>query len=165
MAHNPLDDGDQEHLERIRTRAYHLWQSEGEKHGHEEEYWERARELVGMEESAGSGQLPNPMTVLGNDPAHGAIVEESAIQENLGEFPGQADQGEEQPYPTAAATHETQDTPTPAVAEPKPRTTKPKAPATPTPATKASTLVKEAKPVAAPAPKVAAKPALTKKKS
>ncbi len=164
MAHNPLDDDDQEHLERIRIRAYHLWQSEGEKQGHDEEYWERARELVGMEESAGSGQLPNPMTVPGNDPARPAIVEESAIQENLGEFPGQTDQGEKQTYPTAAATHEVQDTPTPAAATPKPRTTKPKAPATSTPATKTSAPAKKAKPAEAPASRITAKPAPAKKK-
>lgn len=110
MASNPLDDGDPERIERIRDRAYHLWQSEGEKHGHDEEYWERAQELIGMEKSAGAGQLPNPMTVPGSDPNRPTIIEESAIQENLGEFPGQADQGEDQPFPTAAATHEAQDT-------------------------------------------------------
>ena len=105
MAHNPLDDDDKEYQHRISQRAYHLWKSEGELHGHDKEYWERAKELIGMEESAGSGQLPNPMTVPGNDPSRTTIVEESSIQENLGEFPGRTDQGDQQPYPTAAATH------------------------------------------------------------
>ena len=117
MAHNPLDDGDKERHHRISQRAYHLWQSEGELHGHDQEYWERAQELIGMEESAGAGQLPNPMTVPGNDPSRAYMVEESSIQENLGEFPGRTDQGEEQPFPTAAVTHTAPEVP---LAAPKP---------------------------------------------
>ena len=144
MASNPLDDGDQERIKRISDRAYHLWQSEGGKHGHDEEYWERAQELIGMEESAGAGQLPNPMTMPGNDPGQPAIIEESAIQENLGEFPGQADQGEDQPFPTAAATHEAQDAPSPA-SPPKRRVASPKLPA----AAKAPKSVQPPAPVAA----------------
>ena len=58
---NPLAfDPDREH--RVRERAYHLWEADGKPHGRDIEYWERARELVGMEESAGSGLLPNPQT-------------------------------------------------------------------------------------------------------
>lgn len=119
MTHNPLDDDDKEYQHRVSQRAYHLWKSEGELHGHDQEYWERAKELIGMEESAGSGQLPNPMTVPGNDPSRTTIVEESSIQENLGEFPGRVDQGDEQPYPTAAATHAAAEPPiaTPGTAE------------------------------------------------
>ena len=57
---NPLAiDPDRE--QRVRERAYHLWEVEGKPHGRDVEYWERARELIGMEESAGSGQLPNPL--------------------------------------------------------------------------------------------------------
>ena len=56
---NPLaSDPGRDH--RIRERAYHLWESDGKPLGHDVEYWERARELIGMEESAGSGLLPNP---------------------------------------------------------------------------------------------------------
>ena len=105
MAKNPLDDSDEERHLRISQRAYHLWQSEGELHGHDQEYWERAKELIGMEESGATGQLPNPATVAGNDPSREQPDEESQIQENLGEFPGLTDQGEEQPFPTAAVTH------------------------------------------------------------
>jgi hypothetical protein len=46
-----------------------------------------------MEESAGSGLLPNPLSAP-NSPRETGI-EEAAIQENLGEFPDRlADQGE-----------------------------------------------------------------------
>jgi hypothetical protein len=89
---NPLAiDPDRE--QRVRERAYHLWEADGKPHGHDVEYWERARELVGMEESAGSGQLPNPLTAPASPRETG--IEEAEIQANLGEFPDRlADQGE-----------------------------------------------------------------------
>src|SRR3978361_1410362 len=89
---NPLAiDPDRE--QRVRERAYHLWEVDGKPHGRDVEYWERARELVGMEESAGSGLLPNPQTAPESVRETG--VEEAEIQENLGEFPDRlADQGE-----------------------------------------------------------------------
>ena len=56
MTDNPLqDDPAREH--RIRERAYHLWDADGRPHGRDVEYWERARELIGMEDSAGAGEL------------------------------------------------------------------------------------------------------------
>jgi hypothetical protein len=85
MTTNPLDDSDEAHQQRIRERAYHLWESEGRPTGRETEYWERARELVGIEESPGAGQIP----------VREEVPEEASIQENLGEFPGRfTDQGE-----------------------------------------------------------------------
>ncbi len=108
MTDNPLDD-DQRRQQRVSERAYHLWKSEGELHGHDQEYWERAEELIGMEDSAGSGQLPNPMSVPGNDPSRPPMVEEASIQENLGEFPGQTDQGDHLHTPSAAASHDHDD--------------------------------------------------------
>jgi len=82
--------------ERIRERAYHLWEHDGCPHGQDREYWERASELIGMEDSAGAGQLPNPQTHPAlNEIAPGVLVENAAIQENLGEFPDRlSDQGE-----------------------------------------------------------------------
>jgi len=97
MPKNPLEI-DPEREERVRNRAYHLWETEGKPHGRDVEYWERARELVAMEESAGAGLLPNPQTEPNAPRVTG--VEEAAIQENLGEFPDRfADQGEVQPTP------------------------------------------------------------------
>jgi hypothetical protein len=85
---NPLSI-DPEHEQRVRERAYLLWEADGKPHGRDVEFWERARELVGMEESAGSGLLPNPL-----DAPRESGIEEAAIQENLGEFPDRlADQG------------------------------------------------------------------------
>lgn len=97
---NPLKfDPAREEL--IRTRAYHLWESEGRPHGRAAEFWERASELVLMEESGNPGQLPNPIAE-GRDPRAPQGVEELSIQENLGEFPGQmTDQGDAPPIPLA----------------------------------------------------------------
>ena len=92
MSDNPLEDTPEREA-RIRTRAYHLWEADGGPPGRDDEYWERARSLIGMEESAGAGQLPNPMTL--DDPHPGLVVEEASIQANYGEFPDRfADQGE-----------------------------------------------------------------------
>ncbi len=102
MDANPLNVNDQHRQLRIRERAYHLWEEDGRPEGRDMEYWERARELVGIEESAGAGLLPNPMThpttLTGNEPG----VDEADIQENLGEFPDRmTDQGEWEQTPEA----------------------------------------------------------------
>ena len=99
MADNPLKP-DPAREQRIRERAYHLWEQDGRPHGRDEEYWERARELIGIEDNPDAGQLPNPMTHPDSPRETG--VEEAEIQENLGEFPDRfADQGEVQPTPSA----------------------------------------------------------------
>jgi hypothetical protein len=94
---NPLEI-DPEREQRVRERAYHLWEADGKPHGRDVEYWERARELVGMEESAGAGLLPNPETTPSK--VGQSVIEEADIQDNLGEFPGQlTDQGDVKPTP------------------------------------------------------------------
>ncbi len=99
MSDNPLDD-DPAREERIKERAYHLWEADGRPHGQHDEYWERASELVRMEGAGMAGQLPNPASLPGADPSLTEPVEEAFIQENLGEFPDRfADQGESQPTP------------------------------------------------------------------
>ena len=101
MSDNPLDNNPAREA-RIKERAYHLWEADGRPHGRHDEYWERARELVGMENSAGAAQLPIPDTTPGADAMLVEPVEEAFIQENLGEFPDRfADQGEAQPTPKA----------------------------------------------------------------
>ena len=102
--HNPLDDQDEDYQRRVRERAYHLWEADGQPHGRDQEYWDRAVRLVGMEESGNSGQLPNPGTETATpftDP-----VEEAFIQDNLGEFPDRSsDQGEHAQTPSAELRH------------------------------------------------------------
>jgi hypothetical protein len=43
--------------ERIRQRAYALWQSEGHRHGRHEDHWHRAEREIAAEE-AGPGKAP-----------------------------------------------------------------------------------------------------------
>ena len=94
---NPLMT-DPEREQRIRERAYHLWEAEGKPHGRDVEFWERARELAAIEESVGAGHLPRSQSHP--ESARETGVERAEIQENLGEFPDRfADQGEVQPTP------------------------------------------------------------------
>jgi hypothetical protein len=96
MSDNPLEF-DAVRDQRIRKRAYHLWEEDGCPEGRDLEYWERARELVAMEDSDGAGQLPNPAIAGGN----GELVEEASLQENLGEFPDRfTDQGDRAETPS-----------------------------------------------------------------
>ena len=104
--------------QKIRERAYHLWEADGRPHGGEQEYWERARELVGMESNPGAGQLPNPMTQPDRTGPQGEPIEEAELQDNLGEFPDRfADQGETRVTPEvrkvaqAAAPNQPEDQP------------------------------------------------------
>ena len=97
MARNPLES-DPAYEHRIRERAYHLWEADGRPHGRDLEFWERAREMIGIEDSAGAGLLPNPLTQPETYAKAG--IEEAEIQENLGEIPGALrDQGDVAPTP------------------------------------------------------------------
>lgn len=94
---NPLEDTPERDA-RIALRARELWEQDGSPAGQEEEFLDRARTLIGMEESGGAGLLPNPMTL--NERVPGVIVEEAAIQDNYGESPGRmTDQGEARQTP------------------------------------------------------------------
>ena len=83
--------------ERIRKRAYELWEADGRPHGREAEFWERAEELIGMEDNPQAGQLPHPQ----NQPE---VAEEAEIQANYGEFPDRlTDQGNRRQTPAPRA--------------------------------------------------------------
>lgn len=87
---NPLDPSPQ-HEQRIRERAYHLWEADGCPEGRDAEYWERARELDAIATSPGAGQQPVDAP---------QVLDQAALQENLGEFPDRsADQGERRVTP------------------------------------------------------------------
>lgn len=91
MTDNPLEN-DPEREARIRARAYRLWEEDGRPHGRDVEFWERARTLIGMEDSAGAGQVPNPTAPVAirapKRPARAAAkVEEASSQARTGEAP------------------------------------------------------------------------------
>ncbi|WP_235031499.1 DUF2934 domain-containing protein [Geminicoccus flavidas] len=74
--------------ERIRRKAYELWESEGGPHGRADDHWHLAAALVAEEDAARSSLLPF-------DGGLDEPVEEARVTENLGEFQGLADQGAE----------------------------------------------------------------------
>lgn len=81
--------------ERIRVRAYHLWQADGCPQGRDREFWERARELIAIEDNPTAGREPNPMSKTGASPGPPEPVEPIEAVENQGDIPGRlTDQGE-----------------------------------------------------------------------
>jgi hypothetical protein len=91
MSDNPLEDTPQREA-RIRQQAYHLWEQDGRPEGRDMEFWERARALVGIEESPGAGQVHDARDA---NSVAGEVIDEAALQDNLGEFPDRlADQGD-----------------------------------------------------------------------
>ena len=86
--------------QKIRERAYHLWEQDGRPHGGDLEYWERARALIGMEGSAGAGLLANPVPPGADQPLTPPRADEAILEENLGETPGRmTDQGDRATVP------------------------------------------------------------------
>ncbi len=90
--------------QRIRERAYLLWEEDGRPHGRDMEYWERARFLIGIEDNADAALLPNPMVEAEakgwHTPPPPEPVEPIEALENQGEFPDRfTDQGEKSPGP------------------------------------------------------------------
>jgi hypothetical protein len=84
---NPLDTSNEEYQERIRLRAYLLWEEDGRPEGRAGEYWERARFLIGIEDNPDAGTMPPE--------AKHEVIDEAEIEENLGEFPDRlTDQGD-----------------------------------------------------------------------
>lgn len=80
---------------RLKARARHLWELDGKPRGREDEYLERARELIAIEDSPGAGLLPNPAAGGRQPPATEEPVEEAFLEDNLGEFPSRlTDQGD-----------------------------------------------------------------------
>ena len=68
--------------ERIRVRAYYLWQADDCPQGRDQEYWHRARELIAIEDDSSAGRQPNPMTETGAAPGSPEPVEPSEAVDN-----------------------------------------------------------------------------------
>jgi hypothetical protein len=88
MTHVSAPEGDEE---RIRQKAFELWESEGHPHGRADTHWVMAREMVAIEDSYQTTLRPLSETI--DEP-----VEPGIALENQGDFPGMADQGEESPH-------------------------------------------------------------------
>ncbi len=85
--------------ERIRQRAYAIWEQEGCPEGRQEEHWQRAREELAILDNVGQTLLPNP-SQGGDDTARRTEpVEPILSAEAQGEGFGPAGQGDIQPVP------------------------------------------------------------------
>jgi hypothetical protein len=85
--------------ERIRRRAYRLWEEEGCPEGRELAHWDMAAELVAIEDSQNLIRKPVGRSFEDPDVAAGEI-EPTVPAADLGELPTTTDQGE-QVYPLA----------------------------------------------------------------
>ncbi len=61
------------HEDRVRQRAYHLWEGAGRPHGQDAEFWERARELEAEE----TGPSSKPGSAVGGSVAMSARTEKT----------------------------------------------------------------------------------------
>lgn len=85
-----MDDRD----ERIRRKAYELWEAAGRPEGRHEHHWVEAREIVALEDVGGDPTVP-----VRADGEPGA--EPALAQESLGDLPGLRDQGDSPAGPEA----------------------------------------------------------------
>jgi hypothetical protein len=83
--------------DKVRARAYRLWQEEGCPEGRAEVHWDKACELVAIEENIDLTLKPIPDP--GSIGPYGEPVEPIEAAQNSGEFPTLTDQGEEQTFP------------------------------------------------------------------
>ena len=81
--------------QRIRARAYRIWEEEGRPEGRAEVHWDMARELIAIEDNFQDTLKPAPP--MGADDRAGEPVEE-AVANVTGELPTMTDQ-DEQRYP------------------------------------------------------------------
>ena len=93
---------ERERQERIRQRAYRLWEAEGCPEGRQDVHWDQASELVAIEENQRLATTPVEHSMDNIGPT-GEPVESLDVARNLGEFPTLTDQGEEQVFPSPPA--------------------------------------------------------------
>ena len=91
---------ERERQERIRQRAYRLWEAEGCPEGRQDVHWDQASELVAIEENQRLATTPVEHSMDNIGPT-GEPVESLEVARNLGEFPTLTDQGEEQVFPSS----------------------------------------------------------------
>jgi hypothetical protein len=94
----------QEDQERIRTRAYQIWEREGRPEGRDVEHWEMAREEIAITDNQNLATKPNPVAA-GKLYADGTEDVEpiTAAEEAMADMPGPSNQGEHEAYPQARA--------------------------------------------------------------
>lgn len=81
-----------DHDARVNLRAYDLWVAEGRPEGRADVHWDKASELVAIEDSQRDTMLRSA--------SDGEPVESLVAVENAGEFPTLTDEGEEKTAPS-----------------------------------------------------------------
>jgi hypothetical protein len=79
--------------DRVRAKAHDLWESEGRPEGRAERHWVEAREIVALEDSAGS-------TLQQLDETTGETVEPLIAVQSHGDVPELTDLGEDRRGPS-----------------------------------------------------------------
>ena len=96
--------------ERVKRRAYEIWQREGCPEGREADHWALAKEEIAIEDNQNQALLPNPSEGGDDTVVHPEPVEPLLAAESLGEeVGGPTTQSDEQPLPkkTQAAAYAT----------------------------------------------------------
>lgn len=99
-----------EREQRIRERAYRMWLDEGRPEGRAADHWDKASELVAIEENYRDTLKPNPTEAYENSPT-GEPVEPELAARNMGDLPTLTDQGEEITYPDRSFEPQTDEPP------------------------------------------------------
>jgi hypothetical protein len=84
---------DEERQERIRRKAYELWEAAGRPDGQSEVHWDKATELVAIEDN--QALATKPVSDVKPTGPTGEPVEPVEALENTGEYPTMTDQGEQ----------------------------------------------------------------------
>src|SRR3954471_20385168 len=86
--------------ERVRQRAYEIWQREGCPEGRDADHWALAKEEIAIEDNQNQALLPNPSEGGDDTVVHPEPVEPLLAAESLGEeVGGPTSQSDEQPLP------------------------------------------------------------------
>lgn len=93
---------------RVRQRAYEIWQREGCPEGREADHWALAKEEIAIEDNQTQTLVPNPSqggddTVTHPEPVEPLLAAES-LEEDIG---GPTNQSDEQPLPKRTRTRRT----------------------------------------------------------
>ncbi|HYG91006.1 MAG TPA: DUF2934 domain-containing protein [Azospirillum sp.] len=85
--------------DRIRRRAYQIWEREGRPEGRKAQHWELAKEEIAIEDNYAGTLHPSPSHGSDDTAVRTEPVEPVLSIENQGEVPGVADQGDESQIP------------------------------------------------------------------
>ncbi len=90
---------------RVRQRAYEIWQREGCPEGREADHWALAKEEIAIEDNQTQTLVPNPSQGGDDTVVHPESVEPLLAAESLGEdIGGPTNQSDEQPLPKRTRT-------------------------------------------------------------